>query len=89
MKTNILNIKKIIKNNFYIMRTVCHVDGRYVGFTLLVRMVSAICNSFLYVYLLGGVLYCVENKKELRFILLFLLFSIVFFCGCICIAGLL
>lgn len=79
MKTNILNIKKIIKNNFYIMKTVCHVDGRYVGFTLFVRMVSGICNSFLYVYLLGGVLYCVENKKELKFILLFLLFSIVFF----------
>lgn len=60
------------------MGTVYHADAGYIGFTLFTRIISGIRTSFLHVYLLGVVLYCVENGKTLGFILLFLLLSTIF-----------
>lgn len=59
--------------------TVCRADAGYVVFSLLVRTVSGIRTSFLYVYLLGGVLYFIESELGLDSVLLFLLFSMAFF----------
>lgn len=79
MKSNRLNIVKIVKNNFYMIDAVCRADAGYFVFSLLVRILSGIRTSFLYVYLLGIVLYCIESKKGLGHILLFLMFSMAFF----------
>lgn len=69
---------KTIKNNFRMLHTVCRADAGYVAFTLVVRMLSAIAGAFLYVYLLGAVIYCVENGKDPERILLLLLAAMVF-----------
>lgn len=61
------------------IRTVCRADAGYFVFSLLVRAVSGIRTSFLYVYLLGVVLYFIESELGLDSVLLFLLFSLVFF----------
>lgn len=79
MKTSSLNLIRIIKNNFHMISAVCCADAGYVVLSLLVRTVSGIRTSFLYVYLLGGVLYFIENELGLDSVLLFLLFSMVFF----------
>lgn len=79
MKTSSINLIKIIKNNFHMIRTVCRADAGYVAFSMLVRAVSGIRTSFLYVYLLGAVLYFIESELGLDSVLLFLLFSMVFF----------
>ena len=73
MKKSELSMLKIAKNNLHMIGTVYHADAGYTGFTLLVRIISAVRTSFLYVYLLGMVLYCVENRKEIEVILLLLL----------------
>lgn len=69
---------KTIKNNFRMLHTVCRADAGYVAFTLVVRMLSAIAGAFLYVYLLGAVIYCVENGKNPERILLLLLAAMAF-----------
>lgn len=79
MKSSRLNIVKIVNNNFHMIGAVCRADAGYFIFSLLVRMLSGICTSFLYVYLLGMVLYCIENEKSISYILLFLTLSMVFF----------
>ena len=79
MKTSSLNLIRIIKNNFHMISTVCRMDAGYFVFSLLVRAVSGIVTSFLNVYLLGGVLYFIENELDLGASLLFLLFSTAFF----------
>lgn len=79
MKESSMNLTKIIKNNFHMISTVCHTDAGYFVFSLLVRAISGIRTSFLYVYLLGVVLYFIENELGLDSVLLFLLFSMVFF----------
>lgn len=71
-------IHRIIKNNFQMAGAVFRADAGYAGFTLLVRMLSGIGSTFLYVYLLGAVIYCVENGKEPGTILIFLLCGIAF-----------
>lgn len=79
MKASSLNLIRIIKNNLHMIRTVCRADAGYFVFSLLVRAVSGIRTSFLYVYLLGVVLYFIESELGLDSVLLFLLFSMVFF----------
>ena len=79
MKSSRLNIVKIVNNNFHMIGAVCRADAGYFIFSLLVRVLSGICTSFLYVYLLGIVLYCIENEKSISYILLFLTLSMVFF----------
>ena len=79
MKSSRLNIVKIVKNNFHMIGAVCRADAGYFVFSLLVRMLSGIRTSFLYVYLLGIVLYCIESEKEIDYILLFLMLSMAFF----------
>ena len=73
MKKDGLSIGAIIKNNFYMAAAVFRADAAYLGLALLVRALSAIAESFLYVYLLGTVIYFVENGKGAGTILLFLL----------------
>ena len=73
MKKDGLSIGTIIKNNFYMAAAVFRADAAYLGLALLVRALSAIAESFLYVYLLGTVIYFVENGKGAGTILLFLL----------------
>lgn len=73
MKKDGLSIGTIIKNNFYMAAAVFRADAAYLGLSLLVRALSAIAESFLYVYLLGTVIYFVENGKGAGTILLFLL----------------
>lgn len=77
MKKDDLSVPKIIKNNLHMMSMVCHTDAGYVLFTLFIRLLSGIRSSFLYVYLLGFVLYGIENGKGLTSVLLFLLFSVI------------
>ena len=79
MKSSRLNIVKIVNNNFHMIGAVCRADAGYFIFSLLVRMLSGIYTSFLYVYLLGIVLYCIENENSVSYILLFLTLSMVFF----------
>lgn len=79
MKASRINLIKIIKNNFHMISTVCRANAGYIVFSLLVRAVSGIRTSFLYVYLLGGVLYFIENELGLDSVLMFLLFSMAFF----------
>ena len=64
MKKYVSNFLRITNNNFYMMRIVYQIDAKYVLVTLLLRVISGLRTSFLYVYLLGMVLYCVENKME-------------------------
>lgn len=71
-------IGAIIKNNFYMAAAVFRADAAYLGLALLVRALSAIAESFLYVYLLGTVIYFVENGKGAGTILLFLLSGMAF-----------
>lgn len=78
MKKDGLSIGAIIKNNFYIAAAVFRADAAYLGLALLVRALSAIAESFLYVYLLGTVIYFVENGKGAGTILLFLLSGMAF-----------
>ena len=72
MKKYVSNFLRITNNNFYMMRIVYRTDAKYVLVTLLLRVISGLRTSFLYVYLLGIVLYCVENKMEGKYILCFL-----------------
>ena len=78
MKKDGLSIGAIIKNNFYMAAAVFRADAAYLGLALLVRALSAIAESFLYVYLLGTVIYFVENGKGAGTILLFLLSGMAF-----------
>lgn len=78
MKKDGLSIGTIIKNNFYMSAAVFRADAAYLGLALLVRALSAIAESFLYVYLLGTVIYFVENGKGAGTILLFLLSGMAF-----------
>lgn len=78
MKKDGLSIGAIIKNNFYMAAAVFRADAAYLGLSLLVRALSAIAESFLYVYLLGTVIYFVENGKGAGTILLFLLSGMAF-----------
>ena len=78
MKKDGLSIGAIIKNNFYMAAAVFRADAAYLGLALLVRALSAIAESFLYVYLLGAVIYFVENGKGAGTILLFLLSGMAF-----------
>lgn len=78
MRQDGLSIGRIIKNNFYMAAIVFRADAPYLGFALLVRALSAMAGSFLYVYLLGTVLYLVENGREPGTILLFLLSAVAF-----------
>ncbi len=78
MKESRFPMGKTIKNNFRMLHTVCRADAGYVAFTLVVRMLSAIAGAFLYVYLLGAVIYCVENGKNPERILLLLLAAMAF-----------
>lgn len=78
MKKDGLSIGTIIKNNFYMAAAVFRADAAYLGLSLLVRALSAIAESFLYVYLLGTVIYFVENGKGAGTILLFLLSGMAF-----------
>lgn len=64
MKKDESKMVRMIKNNFYVMKTVYRIDAEYVFVTFLLRVLSGLRTSFLYVYLLGTVLYFVENKKE-------------------------
>lgn len=79
MKKYVSNFLRITNNNFYMMRIVYQIDAKYVLVTLLLRVISGLRTSFLYVYLLGMVLYCVENKMEGKYILCFLVLSNLFF----------
>lgn len=79
MKKDVSNFLRIVNNNFYMMKMVYRTDAKYVLVTLLLRVISGLRTSFLYVYLLGMVLYCVENKMEGKYILCFLVLSILFF----------
>lgn len=78
MKQDGLSIGRIIKNNFHMAAIVFRADAPYLGFALLVRALSAMAGSFLYVYLLGTVLYLVEKGREPGTILLFLLSAVAF-----------
>lgn len=78
MKKDGLSIGAIIKNNFYMAAAVFRADAAYLGLALLVRALSTIAESFLYVYLLGTVIYFVENGKGAGTILLFLLSGMAF-----------
>ncbi len=78
MRKDGLSIGAIIKNNFYMAAAVFRADAAYLGLALLVRALSAIAESFLYVYLLGTVIYFVENGKGAGTILLFLLSGMAF-----------
>lgn len=78
MKKDGLSIGAIIKNNFYMAAAVFRADAAYLGLALLIRALSAIAESFLYVYLLGTVIYFVENGKGAGTILLFLLSGMAF-----------
>ncbi len=78
MKKDGLSIGAIIKNNFYMAAAVFWADAAYLGLALLVRALSTIAESFLYVYLLGTVIYFVENGKGAGTILLFLLSGMAF-----------
>lgn len=78
MKKDGLSIGTTIKNNFYMAAAVFRADAAYLGLSLLVRALSAIAESFLYVYLLGTVIYFVENGKGAGTILLFLLSGMAF-----------
>ena len=60
-------------NNYKIFASVLHMDLWYVIFTFIVRIVTSIRTSFLYVYLLGFVLSFVETGKPLGFIIKFIL----------------
>ena len=64
MKKDESKMVRMIKNNFYVMKMVYRTDAEYVFVTFLLRVLSGLRTSFLYVYLLGTVLYFVENKKE-------------------------
>ncbi len=75
MKKDESKMVRMIKNNFYVMKMVYRIDAEYVFVTFLLRVLSGLRTSFLYVYLLGTVLYFVENKKEGGYILCFLAFS--------------
>ena len=79
MKKDVSNFLRIVNNNFYMMKMLYRTDAKYVLVTLLLRVISGLRTSFLYVYLLGMVLYCVENKMEGKYILCFLVLSILFF----------
>ena len=78
MKKDGSKFLRIIKNNFSVMKMVYRTDAKYVFVTLLLRVISGLRTSFLYVYLLGTVLYFVENKKEGGYILRFLMLSALF-----------
>ncbi len=75
MKKERTSFGEILKNNVYMIKAVYRTDAKYILFTFLLRVISGLRTSFLYVYLLGMVLYCVENKKEGTYILCFLALS--------------
>lgn len=72
MKSEQLRIIECFKNNFKMMSLIYHIDKKYTFFTLIYRLVCGIRTAFLYVYLLGYVIYCVENNISLSVILLLL-----------------
>ena len=51
MKKDESKMVRMIKNNFYVMKMVYRTDAEYVFVTFLLRVLSGLRTSFLYVYL--------------------------------------